>query len=112
MTPGLPGPWRNCWGALRILPDGVSLGGWAVPLTVVGLPGVGWGGEASGLPAGPGAQSWGDAEPSGKLGRLLARTLGFRSCAEGLPRPPCGVPTPLGLGGGGHWPGAWSQTRW
>lgn len=72
MTAGLPGPWWNCWGALRILPEGVGLGGQAVPLTVVGLPGEGWGGKQAarqsrntvstgGTQSLPG--SWGDCWP-------------------------------------------------
>ncbi|CAI9167439.1 unnamed protein product [Rangifer tarandus platyrhynchus] len=49
MTPGLPGPWWNCWGTLRILPEGVGLGGQAVPLTMVGLTGEGRGGKQAPL---------------------------------------------------------------
>lgn len=52
VTPGLPGPWWNCWGALRILPEWVGLGGRTEPVTVVGLPREGWG-VLSGLSVGP-----------------------------------------------------------
>ena len=52
VTPSLPGPWWNCWGALRILPEWVGLGGRTEPVTVVGLPGEGRG-VLSGLSVGP-----------------------------------------------------------